>query len=487
MKNQSEKSRCNFYAMTCTTVLSVGLMFAYGLETFAKHDREPLYFVILCVLIIAPLTFAQVYYRKNSESQLIKYCVGYGFLVYYGYLLFTANNPLTFCYALLLVLLVTVYNDKIYAMQINTLVVIMNIIQIVIGYNTKSFGYTNLAGAEIQIVMVVFMSGFSIALSSVMAKNSNEKMELIREHQETAENSYKATMEVVANMTADIEEMYVRFNEISDTIKYTRNAMEEVSKGTADTSEAVQNQLIQTQNIQNNLTEVDEAADSLLNEMTSTKNEIETGHVNMSNMVCKVNESVESGKEVTGQLETLDEKIEEMHSIVEIINGIASKTALLALNASIEAARAGEAGRGFAVVATEISNMAIQTKDATVHITELIENVSGAITQVVELVKAMIEAINVEKEISESTAQSFKQISDSSDVMNGNILRLTEILTELVKANTDIIDSIQTISGVSEEVTAHATETLDAEEDNVNRLREISALMEDLKMLTAKL
>lgn len=76
----------------------------------------------------------------------------------------------------------------------------------------------------------------------------------------------------------------------------------------------------------------------------------------------------------------------EMNSIVELISGITSQTSLLSLNASIEAARAGEAGKGFAVVATEISGMATQTQDATEQITALINNVSGAISEVVEVI-----------------------------------------------------------------------------------------------------
>ena len=288
-------------------------------------------------------------------------------------------------------------------------------------------------------------------------------------------------------MTADINDMYAKITEVLDTANYTKTAMSEVTKGTTDTSNAVSNQLLQTQQIQNNLTEVDSAAETLLKEMKVTKDEIEAGRVNMGDMVDKVNQSVETGREVAGQLETLDEKITEMNSIVEIINGITARTALLALNASIEAARAGEAGRGFSVVAGEISNMATQTKEATVHITELIANVSEAITKVVSFIKGMLEEINLEKEITESTAKSFEQISDSSDVMGESINRVTEILTELVKANTDIIDSIQTISGVSEEVTAHANETLDAEEDNVSRLEGVSALMTELKELTGRL
>ena len=91
--------------------------------------------------------------------------------------------------------------------------------------------------------------------------------------------------------------------------------------------------------------------------------------------------------------------MEQMNTIVELIKSIASQTSLLAPNASIEAARAGEAGKGFAVVATEISGMASQTNEATVHITELIENVSTAISEVVEVIYQMISGINEEKTI----------------------------------------------------------------------------------------
>lgn len=49
-------------------------------------------------------------------------------------------------------------------------------------------------------------------------------------------------------------------------------------------------------------------------------------------------------------------------------------------------------------MATEISGMASQTNEATVHITELIENVSTAITEVVEVIYQMISGINEEKQ-----------------------------------------------------------------------------------------
>ena len=487
MKERTEMGRCNFYAMTCHTVVASILTGAYGIETFVKHERSVLYFLVLIALGMIPVLLEQIAYKKNQDTTMIKHFIGYGFAVYYAFLLFTATNPLTFTYVILMILVISVYNDFAYSLKINIGCVVLNVIQVIIGAKTNSLGFTNMAGAEIQIVLIVVMGIFSVTLSNVLNRNNTDKLNVINDQKDKDEAKLSETLEIVSKMTSDINDVYSKVADVLNTANYTKTAMEEVTKGTTDTSNAVSNQLLQTQHIQDNLTEVDTAAATLLNEMKVTKEEIEAGMVNMNDMVNKVNGSVESGREVASQLETLDEKIAEMNSIVEIINGITARTALLALNASIEAARAGEAGRGFSVVAGEISNMATQTKEATVHITELIGNVSEAITKVVSYIKGMLEDINSEKEITESTAKSFGQISDSSDVMNDSINKVTQILADLVKANTDIIDSIQTISGVSEEVTAHANETLDAEEDNVTRLEEVSSLMADLKELTGRL
>lgn len=219
--------------------------------------------------------------------------------------------------------------------------------------------------------------------------------------------------------------------------------------------------------------------------MTLTLKALAEGKQDIEHLASEVEASVDNGTEVTEKLENLNQYMDEMNSIVELIGGITNQTSLLALNASIEAARAGEAGRGFSVVATEISGMATRTKEATVHITELISNVSNAIMEVVGVVSNMINGINVEKTGASNAEESFESIEDNTRAIQKNADTLSRSISELQNANKEIIDSIQTISAISQQVSAHAGETMQAEEENLNVMQDVSAIMQKLATLAA--
>ena len=218
--------------------------------------------------------------------------------------------------------------------------------------------------------------------------------------------------------------------------------------------------------------------------MEQTLQTLEGGNKDVRALVEMVDASVQNGADVAEKLGTLDKYMEEMHSIVELIGGITSQTSLLALNASIEAARAGDAGKGFAVVASEITGMASQTKEATVKITELIQNVTSAINEVVTVIQQMIDGINQEKESAKNTANSFSSIQENTLSIQSGIQNLTVSTSELKDANQVISDSVQTLSAISEELTAHAHETLEAENKNTDILDTIASKMQELVIFT---
>ena len=239
------------------------------------------------------------------------------------------------------------------------------------------------------------------------------------------------------------------------------------------------------ENTRKRFTEVAVAVEEIGNSMTLTLKALAEGKQDIEHLASEVEASVDNGTEVTEKLENLNQYMDEMNSIVELIGGITNQTSLLALNASIEAARAGEAGRGFSVVATEISGMATRTKEATVHITELISNVSNAIMEVVGVVSNMVDGINEEKTGASNAEESFESIEDNTRAIQKNADTLSRSISELQNANKEIIDSIQTISAISQQVSAHAGETMQAEEENLNVMQDVSAIMQKLATLAA--
>lgn len=71
----------------------------------------------------------------------------------------------------------------------------------------------------------------------------------------------------------------------------------------------------------------------------------------------------------------------EIAEIVTLIDGIAARTNILALNASVEASKAGAAGRGFAVVAQEVRSLAQRGASSAKRIGAIVARSTGDIEQ----------------------------------------------------------------------------------------------------------
>ncbi len=93
-------------------------------------------------------------------------------------------------------------------------------------------------------------------------------------------------------------------------------------------------------------------------------------------------------QETSKRIKRLGESSQEIGEIVQLIEDVADRTSILALNASIQAAMAGEAGKGFAVVAEEVERLAERATGSAKKISTLIKSIQ---TDTKEAISAMEE------------------------------------------------------------------------------------------------
>jgi len=155
--------------------------------------------------------------------------------------------------------------------------------------------------------------------------------------------------------------------------------------------------------------------------------------------------------ETEKRIKRLGERSQEISGIVSLINSIAERTHILALNASMHAASAGEAGRGFAVVADEVQRLAENAREATSEISTVVNNIRVETADTVAIMNTVITQVAEGTQLANQASQSMKHTQQATNDLIGSVRHIAKSSEQQVDISKQLLIRARKIKESTEE------------------------------------
>ncbi len=319
------------------------------------------------------------------------------------------------------------------------------------------------------------------------------------------EGAARGDLTVQAEVTADVlgavaDAFNLTIQNLRDIVQQVKVAAREVTKGSTNSETFARalssDALRQAEELAVTLNSVQVMTDSI-QRVAEAAREAEAvardasaialkGGEAVENTVAGILEIRETVAETTRKVKRLAESSQEISKIVALISQIASRTNLLALNASIEAARAGEAGRGFAIVADEVRQLADRSAKSLKEIEEIVRQIQSETSSVMTAMEEGTQQVIKGTRLAEEAKRSLENIIQVANRIDILVCSITTDTVEQTETSRAVAQVMQSVELTAQETSQEAQRVSGALQHLVGVSRDLISSVERFRVETAE-
>ena len=271
---------------------------------------------------------------------------------------------------------------------------------------------------------------------------------------QTVAESAQETMDITGKLATASSQQAEQVREVTATIKDMSESFKVMSEKSRESSEVAQKSVTIANNGSNMVQQTIRGMDTIRDQI----------------------------QETSKRIKRLGESSQEIGDIVELINGIAEQTNILALNAAIQSASAGGAGRGFAVVADEVQRLAERATNATRRIEILVKNIQADTSEAVDSMESTTSEVVRGARKAEDAGEALLQIESVSKNLSSLIEEIATEAQAQSQTATKVTEQMTQIRDISIKTSEGSHQTAQSMGQLADLVNKLSDSVQDFKL-----